>query len=78
MVFSTWLSRDLQQSLENYKQLQSKIAKSKGKYQDLMDAKTLTQARKAVYGSKEKSYMGYKGHPDLEEKYRNFSKGKRK
>ena len=57
-VTSTWLSRDKQKSLENYKKIQRKIAASKGKTEELNSAKTLTQARHAVYGRKAKTYKG--------------------
>lgn len=43
-----WFGRNL----ENYKQMQSKVAESKGVLDALMNAKTLTQARKIVYGHK--------------------------
>lgn len=43
-----WLGR----SLANYKQMQAKVAESKGVLDALMNAKTLTQARKIVYGTK--------------------------
>lgn len=43
-----WLGR----SLSNYKQMQAKVAESKGVLDALMSAKTLTQARKVVYGTK--------------------------
>lgn len=66
---STWLDRNKTESLANYKKQQEKVAKSKGVYKELMEATTLTQAKKAVYGEKKKKYMAFKGHPDLEERY---------
>lgn len=61
-VTSTWLSRDLSKSLENYKKQQAKVAESKGRTEELKAAKTLTQARKAIYGEKRKVISGWKGH----------------
>lgn len=43
-----WAGRNL----DNYKQMQAKVAASKGVSKELRDAKTLTQARKIVYGYK--------------------------
>ena len=43
---------NLKLRLENYKKTQEKIAKSKGCYDDLVKARTLTEARKVVYGIK--------------------------
>lgn len=37
-------------SLNNYKEQQAEKAKEKGVYDALMEARTLTQARKIVYG----------------------------
>ena len=48
---STWAGR----SLKNYKEMQSKVAKSKGVYEALQEATTLTAARKIVYGYKSKN-----------------------
>lgn len=41
-------------SLENYKQQQRKVAEDRGVLDQLMRATTLTQARKIVYGAKQK------------------------
>lgn len=60
-VRSTWLSRDLKKSLENYKKIQAKTAESKGVSEQLTAAKTLTQARKIVYGEKKKTNAKYRG-----------------
>ena len=62
----------LRQRLENYKKTQSKIAKSRGDdvYKDLMRSNTLTQARIAVYGKKDKCHMTFRGHPEWEDKKR--------
>jgi hypothetical protein len=43
-----WLGR----SLSNYKSMHAAGARSKGVYERLMEAKTLTQARKVVFGYK--------------------------
>lgn len=51
-------------SLENYKKQQKKIAEGKGVGKELANAKTLTEARKIVYGSKQKVISGWKGHSD--------------
>jgi hypothetical protein len=48
IVESEWLGR----SLQNYKEMQEGVSKSKGVYDDLKKAKTLTEARKIVYGYK--------------------------
>lgn len=45
-----WLGR----SLSNYKSQQSDIARNKGVLPKLQQAKTLTEARKIVYGVKSK------------------------
>lgn len=45
---SNWIGR----SLTNYKAQQEKVARSRGTLTELQNAKTLTQARKAVYGLK--------------------------
>lgn len=45
-----WLGR----SLENYKAMHAKTAESKGKGAELRNARTLTQARKIVFGLKRK------------------------
>lgn len=45
-------SNYLGRNLENYKQMQSKVAASKGVSDQLKAAKTLTAARKIVYGYK--------------------------
>ena len=42
-------------SLDNYKIQQAEKAKSLGKYDELMACKTLTQARKLLYGDKRSS-----------------------
>ena len=55
---------DLERRLNNYKQMQSKVAQNNGTHAALMAAKTLTQARKAVYGEKKKVCANYKGHPE--------------
>lgn len=70
-------ARSLEQRLENYKKMQAKVAMSKGEdiYKDLMSCKTLTQARIAVYGRKEKVNKAYRGHDDLELN-RKVSRGK--
>ena len=64
-INSSWLNRNLQVSLENYKKQQEKIAKSKNCYEELMKAKTLTEAKIVLYGKKTKNCSAYKGHPDL-------------
>lgn len=46
-----WIGR----SLTNYKSMQSGVAASKGVTKELEAAKTLTQARKVVYGYKSKN-----------------------
>lgn len=46
---STWTGR----SLDNYKQMQRKVAEAKGKLNELLSARSLTEARIAVYGEKE-------------------------
>lgn len=38
-------------SLQNYKSMHLKVAKSKGREEMLMNAKTLTQARKICFGN---------------------------
>lgn len=48
---SQWFGR----SLENYKKMQSKAAASNGVTEQLRNAKTLTEARKIVYGLKKKN-----------------------
>ncbi len=48
---SKWFGR----SLENYKSMQANVAASKGVTKELREAKTLTQARKVVYGLKAKN-----------------------
>lgn len=45
-------SNYLGRSLENYKQMQAKVAASKGVPEQLKASKTLTEARKIVYGYK--------------------------
>ncbi len=45
---STWCGR----SLSNYKAMHAKTAANKGVTQELLSAKTLTQARKIVFGVK--------------------------
>lgn len=45
-----WLGR----SLSNYKSMQESVAKSRGCLKQLQNAKTLTEARKVVYGVKSK------------------------
>ena len=45
---STWVGR----SLDNYKAMHEKTAKDKGVAHELANAKTLTQAKKIVYGHK--------------------------
>lgn len=47
----SWLGR----SLSNYKKQQSHVAENKGVLRELQNAKTLTDARRIVYGSKGKS-----------------------
>lgn len=39
-------------SLDNYKKQQAEVAKTKGVYEQLMAARTLTEARRVVYGQK--------------------------
>lgn len=46
-----WLGRNL----ENYKGMHAKYAESKGISNELRSAKTLTQARKVVFGYKKKN-----------------------
>jgi len=46
-----WLGR----SLNNYKSMHTPTAKDKGVLKELMNAKTLTQARKIVFGYKKKN-----------------------
>lgn len=48
---SQWFGR----SLDNYKKMQSKAAASNGVTEQLRNAKTLTEARKIVYGLKKKN-----------------------
>lgn len=45
----------LEQRLANYKSMQAGIAKNKGVSLELAAARTLTEARKAVYGYKKKN-----------------------
>ena len=45
---------DLQGRLQSYKATHKKSADAKGKTAELNQARTLTQARKAVYGEKQK------------------------
>ena len=47
-------------SLENYKAMQAGVAKAKGVSERLIATKTLTQARKVVYGTKPKQTV-YRG-----------------
>lgn len=50
-------------SLENYKQQQANVAKDKGVLDKLMNARTLSEARKIVYGAKSKkpTHLGRMG-----------------
>lgn len=43
-------------SLENYKTQQADVAKDRGVYEQLMKAKSLTEARKIMYGSKQSKH----------------------
>jgi hypothetical protein len=45
-----WLTRDLKESLKNYKELRMAEAKQKGYAEALSNAQTLTQARKVMQG----------------------------
>jgi hypothetical protein len=45
----------LRQALDNYKRSHAKIASSKNKSVELAAARTLTEARKVLYGEKRKS-----------------------
>ena len=44
----------LQQRLESYKKLQAGVAKNKKCYEEFMATRTLTQARKVLFGIKAK------------------------
>lgn len=41
-------------SLDNYKTMHSETAKNKGVYEEFMKCKTLTKARKILWGEKKK------------------------
>ena len=49
-------------NLANYKAIQTNIAKQKGVYEQLMEAKTITEAKKIVYGKRIKKNVKYRGH----------------
>jgi hypothetical protein len=47
-----WLTRDLKESLKNYKELRMAEAKKKGVAEEFAAATTLTRARKIMQGQK--------------------------
>jgi hypothetical protein len=47
-----WLTRNLKESLKNYKELRMEEAKKKGVADAFANAQTLTQARKIMQGQK--------------------------
>jgi len=49
----TWKGRDL----ENYKEMHQETAKKNGVLDQFMKCKTLTQARKVLFGDKPKKYV---------------------
>lgn len=51
---------ELLRSLENYKQIHKERAEAAGKGPELAAARTLTQARKIVFGEKHKRYEARK------------------
>lgn len=53
-------AKSLQQRLLNYKKTQAGVAKSKGLEVELASARTLTQARKILYGVKKRASKGKK------------------
>ncbi len=50
-------------SLESYKEMHEKTAKEKGVHEQFMRCKTLTQARKVLFGEKTKKYVARRDEP---------------
>lgn len=57
---------ELVKALVNYKQSHRKAAEKRGNLHEFLMCTTLTEARRLAYGSKDKSYAGYRGWPELE------------
>lgn len=51
---------DLLRSLENYKKMHEGTAKQRGCETELKNARTLTAARRILFGEKKKQYVKYK------------------
>lgn len=54
----------LEERLENYKKMHSETAKRRDKVEALGACRTLTQARKCLFGEKTKNNSRYRGHPN--------------
>ena len=60
-------AHSLEQRLNNYKEMHKGTAKDKNCYEEFMATKTLTQAKKVLFGVKKKEISGWKGCPDIQQ-----------
>lgn len=56
--------------LGNYKEMHEGTAKHRKCHKEFMSAKTLTQAKKILWGVKQKDCSGFRGHPEWNERSR--------